>query len=182
MVPAGTWMLLELCPLTHRSNKPHGGCSRGYGSRIRGSRAAQTQLTAPAKPQRFSSTSQGALVLPPQAGSIAHCLRVTLGGKEVLHLCAERSISRYCSLCPRCSPPSSYGQMPEMLELTNPSCPLNDNHRVVCCYFTHFMDEKTKSEQTCDWPGLQFLHTRESNPYHCTSLRGLCRTPRQRAI
>lgn len=119
-------MLLELCPLTHRSNKPRGGCSRGHGSRIRGARAVQTQLTAPAKPQRLSSTSQGALAPLPQAGSTAHCLRVTLvggGGKEVLRLYAGRSISSYCSLRPRCLPPSSYGQMPEMLELTNPSCP-----------------------------------------------------------
>lgn len=52
-----------------------------------------------------------------------HSLRVTLGSKEVLCLCAGRSISSHCSLRLLCSPSNSYGQMPEMLELTNPSCP-----------------------------------------------------------
>lgn len=42
---------------------------------------AQTQLTALAKPRRLSSTSQGALVSPPQTGPKAHCLRVTPGEK-----------------------------------------------------------------------------------------------------
>lgn len=72
--PAGTQVLLELGPQTHHCKEPHEGCSTGYGSRIRRARVVQTQLTAQAKPRRLSSTSQGALVPPPQTGSTAQSL------------------------------------------------------------------------------------------------------------
>lgn len=112
------------CRNAHRCKEPHGGCSIEHGSGIRRARAVQTQLTAQAKPRRYSSTSQGASVPPPQTQhSPQHSLRVTLGSKEVLRLCAGRSISSHCSLRPLCSPSNSYGQIPDMLEPTNPSCP-----------------------------------------------------------
>lgn len=128
-----------------------------------GANTAHTQ----AKHRRPSSTSNVPWFPLPQTGPTAHCLRVTLGSKEVLRLRAGRSISSHCSSSSLCSPSNSYGQMPALQELTRPRCPPHGNHCGVRCYYTHFIDEKVKSWQSCD------VLTREPNPYHRASSMAL---------